>query len=396
MRDKLINNHKTLDIAFFSLLNQQKEISLQTISAFPEFFPYLEMNGIAGVFFYCLKKSEGQYLVPPDIFAELNSRFNFQIGRNMARAAEAKIVFRYLQTGNIPFIVLKGIALAEHIYPHFAMRSSSDLDILIHKEDLLDTDQVLAQAGYHAKDSTPQLALLNPQGYLASLEYHKPGSVFTYVHLHWHLVNTSIPATSFISSIDMQRIWENSKYATVAGTEVRILSPVHLIIYLCEHALRVGHSFDRLILVCDIIYAVKRDAKHLDWNIVASEAKSLGLLNFLYLGLKIVQSYHGQEFLSDDIVNRLAPPYLSSMERLFLYLQEKHYRIRGSSYLVYLTMSNSPLRKAYLILRTVFPPRTILSQQQHFRLNKRSKILYFYRIQEILLHIDKMLKIIIR
>ncbi|HAJ27877.1 MAG TPA: hypothetical protein DCG53_11665 [Syntrophus sp. (in: bacteria)] len=379
--------YATIDHALFSLINHQPAPCLQEALSSPELFSYLEINGVAGVMFYHLQKAGLQHLVSPDVYEALKDRFHSQIRKNMECSATATIVFRLLQKAGIPFIVLKGIALSEHVYPHFAMRTTSDLDILIRKDDLLRADLVLTQAGYQAWDSTPQQALLNPPGYLASLEYHKPGISFAYAHLHWHLVNTSTPATAFIKKVDMERVWEKSVIAKVAATEVRLLCPEHLIIYLCEHALRVGHSFDRLILICDILNAVKTYEANLDWNIVAAEAKALGLLNFAYLGLKVVQSYGGKELLSDDIFMRLAPPALSRTERLFLALQENHYRIRGSSYLIYMALSRGPLNKGHLVLRTLFPPRPILAQRGRFKLRAPINILYLQRIREIGSHL---------
>jgi len=385
--------HATIDHTLFALINNQPAPCLQEILASPELLPYLETNGLAGVLFYYLQKTGRQYLAPPDVYEFLQDRFHFQIRRNMECAASAKIIFHLLDSADIPFLVLKGIALAEHVYPHFAMRTTSDLDILIHKDDLLRADPALSQASYQALDSTPQQALLNPPGYLASLEYHKPGIPFAYIHLHWHLVNTSTPATAFIHKINMDRIWEKSVVAKVAATEVRLLCPEHLIIYLCEHALRIGHSFDRLILVCDILYAVKAYKTHFDWNNVAAEAKALGLLNFVYLGLKIVQSYGGEGFLSNDIIRKISPPSLSRTERLFLFLQENHYRVRGSSYLVYLSLSKGPLNKVSLIMRTIFPPCLILAQRGRCKLHAQTNTLYFQRIREIASHFYKTLKL---
>jgi len=393
MSGKPASNHAIIDYALFSLINQRPVPYLQEILAFPELCPYLDMNGVAGVLFYHLQKAGLQQIAPPGLYESLRNLFHFQIRRNMAFAAAAKIVFQLLQRAGIPFLVLKGIALAEHVYPHFAMRTTSDLDILIHKGDLLRADTVLTQAGYQVLDSTPPQALRNPPGYLASLEYHKPGTAFAYVHLHWHLVNTSTPAAAFINKIDMERVWDKSRVAKVAATEVRLLCPEHLIVYLCEHALRVGHSFDRLILVCDILYTVKTHKDNLDWNNVAVEAKALGLLNFAYLGLKIVQYYGGQDSLSNDIFKKLAPPSLSWTERLFLSLHENHFRMRGSSYLVYLALSKGPVNKVRLILRTIFPPRVILLQRERCKLHEQTNMLYFNRIHEIISYLYKTMKL---
>ncbi|MFA5179796.1 MAG: nucleotidyltransferase family protein [Syntrophales bacterium] len=396
MSRKTKNKHAIIDYSLFSLINDQPAPCLRDILVSPELCRYLKENGVAGVLFYHLQKADLGQLAPPDVNIAIHNRFLSQVRRNMACAAAAKSVFNLLHATGIPFLVLKGIALAEHVYPHFAMRTTSDLDILIHKEDLLRADLAMGKAGYHAQDSTPEQALLNPPGYLASLEYHKPGTAFAYVHLHWHLINTSTPAIYFIKKVDMERIWEKSVIANVADAEVRLLCPEHLIIYLCEHALRVGHSFDRLILICDILYTIKTYNDHLAWDSIAAEAKSLGLLNFTYLGLKIVQFYGGEEFLNNAILKEFAPPSLSWTERLFISLQKNHYRIRGSSYLVYLALSKGPLNKAHLVMRTFFPPRPILAQRRRYKNCKQTHTLYFERIREIITYLTRIMKLIHR
>jgi len=391
-----ITTNKTIAQTLFSLMNHEPAPYLQEILASPELIPFLDINGVAGVLFYYLRQDHLKHAAPADVYEVLQNRFRFQIGRNMACAAAARIVFRLLLQAGIPFLVLKGLALAENIYPHFAMRTTSDLDILISKDDLLRADLALSKAGYHAQDSTPGQAILNPPGYLASLEYHKPGNAFAYVHLHWHLVNSSTPAITFIKNINMEEIWKKSIVGKVAAMEVRLLCPEHLIIYLCEHALRVGHSFDRLNLVCDIFYAVKSCEAHLDWDIVSLEARAMGLLKFVYHGLQVVQSYSGKNFLSKDILNKFASPSLSWFERLFAYLHKRHYRLRGSSYLVYLALSKGIFNKGRLILRTLFPPRPVLAQRMRCDTKVHAQTLYCRRMGEIMLHLNKMFKLLYR
>jgi len=372
----------TIERVLFSLMNREPAPNLREILAVPELLPCLDKNGVAGVFFQALQKSGREDLAPRDVYDALQERFRLQIARNMAGAAAATEVFHLLRRADVPFLVLKGLALAENVYPHFAMRTTSDLDILIRREDLLRADDALVPAGYHAQDSTPRRALLNPPGYLASLEYHRPGSVFSYLHLHWHLVNTSTPAVGFIKHIDMERIWNQSRAGKVAGVEVLLLRPEHLVIYLCEHGLRVGHSFDRLNLICDLYYAIKSPGSRLDWDLMASEANELGLRNFVYLGLKIVQAYGGKTLVGDETMEKFAPPALSVWERLFQRMQLKGRRLRGSSYLVYLAASKGAFSKGRLIFRTLFPPRPILAQRSWQRAETHPAVLYMRRIGE--------------
>ncbi|MDI9569814.1 MAG: nucleotidyltransferase family protein [Pseudomonadota bacterium] len=371
-----------IERTLFSLLNQAPALDLPEVLAAPELLPFLDKNGVAGTFYHALRKSGWKEPLPGGVYEALRGRFNSQIARNMACAAAARETFRLLHREGIPFLVLKGLALAENVYPHFGMRTTSDLDVLIRREDLLRADAALGGAGYHARDSTPRRALLNPPGYLASLEFHRPGSVFSYLHLHWHLVNTSVPAFGFIENIDMERIWNRSRTGLVACAEARLLGPEHLIIYLCEHGLRVGHSFDRLNLICDLYYAIKNPGAPLDWDLAAAEAKELGLRNFVYLGLRIVQAYGGKALLDDATMEKFAPPSLSVWERLFLAMQLHGLRLRGSSFLVYLAASKGAFGKGRLILRTLFPPRPILAQRSWRWADAHPTTLYFRRIGE--------------
>ena len=385
---------RTIDRVLFSLMNNDPATELREIVTSPELLAYLDKNGVAGVFFYVLKKALCQDLLPTKLYDDLQQRFHLQIARNLACAAAARKVFQLLYRKEIPFLVLKGLALAENTYPHFAMRTTSDLDILIHREDLPRADQILAQEGYHAQDSTVLQALCTPPGYLASLEYHKPDIYFSYIHLHWHLVNTSTPATGFIENIDMERIWKQSRMGNVAEVEVQLLGPEHLVIYLCEHGLRVGHSFDRLNLICDLFYAVKSLGNQLDWDLTPREAKKMGLKNFVCLGLKILQTYGGKKILPDAILEKFDPRELSLGERLFLHLQQHGFRLRGSSYLVYLAANRSFFYKGHLIFRTLFPPRLILAQRVRQESGLNSSSLYVSRIAEISALLLKMIRLL--
>jgi hypothetical protein len=115
----------------------------------------------------------------------------------------------------------------------------SDVDILVKKNDVTALDRILSSRGYICVDSSPSTAVNNPIGYLASLEYQKQDGCVLNLHVHWHMVNSSVPATMFVERIEMERIWDRAVPARVADADAYALCPEHLVIYLCEHALRV-------------------------------------------------------------------------------------------------------------------------------------------------------------
>jgi len=342
-------------------------------------------EGVSAVLFHNIAKHHLEDLVSRDSYGDLSNYYYANMKRNMSIIGELREVLATFQEAGIPCIVLKGIALAELVYPSIGMRGMSDVDILVKKEDLFKVDNYLSSLGYISQDSSVEKAIHNPVGYLASLEYRKNASPLN-LHVHWHTVNTSVPATTFIEQIDINRLWENAAMTAVADSRALMLRPEHLIIYLCEHALRVGHSFDRLILICDIFFSIKAFENIIDWNFVSEESRLFGLSRFVYYGLSIVKHYTSLG-IPDECIAKLRPPDISRGEKYFLKLQFNNRRIRGSSYFIYLAMNMSLFAKIGFITRTFFPPAQILLQRQYRKDAEFSKSLYLLRIGEIFSHI---------
>jgi hypothetical protein len=343
-------------------------------------------EGVSCVLFYNIKKYGLTYILPQNDYRKLSSLYYTNMKRNLQVLGALRAVLEIFQEANIPCIILKGIALAEHVYPSIAMREMSDVDILVKKEDLFKSDECLFSLGYTSRDSTLEKALLNPVGYLASLEYRRNAPSLLNLHVHWHPVNTSVPAVMFAERIDTSRLWENAEKTIIADCQVLTLCPEHMIIYLCEHALRVGHSFDRLILVCDIFYAIKAFEHIIDWDFVTEESRRFNLSRFVYHGLSIVKRHTALD-IPDMCIEKMRPPDTSLGERYFLKLQRNNRRIRGSSYFIYLAMNRGFFPKVEFIIRTFFPPRQILMQRQYLKGTEFSTSFYILRIGEIFSHI---------
>jgi hypothetical protein len=346
----------------------------------------VQQEGVSAVLFHNITKHRLEYLIPQESYRDLSNHYYTNLKRNMAIIGKLREALAIFQEAGIPCIVLKGIALAELVYPSIGMRGMSDVDILVKKEDLFTVDEHLSSHGYTSTDSTVTKAIHNPVGYLASLEYRKDAKSPLNLHVHWHTVNTSVPATMFVERIDINRLWENSTMTAVADSHALMLRPEHLIIYLCEHALRVGHSFDRLILVCDIYFAIKAFENSLDWDFIADESRRFGLSRFVYYGLSIVKHYTSLG-IPDECIAKLKPSDMSWGEKYFLKLQFNNRRIRGSSYFIYLAMNRGLFAKLGFITRTFFPPAQILLQRQYRKDAEFSNSLYLSRIGEIFSHI---------
>ena len=108
-------------------------------------------------------------------------------------------------------IALKGLFLLENIYKDVGARSMSDLDILVHREDLNRTIEILQGLGYQLsryfdiRDSNLDIKHVPPMTL----------SDGTHVEIHWTLLEEDEPFT-----IAMDGVWQRSFPAQINGIDV--------------------------------------------------------------------------------------------------------------------------------------------------------------------------------
>ena len=108
----------------------------------------------------------------------------------------------------------------------------------------------------------------------------------------------------FAGRIDLDRLWEMAIHTEVANAKARTLCPEHQVIYLCEHALRINHSFDRLILIYDIYYVIKSLQYQIQWDVIIEEARRFNLSKIVFISLSVVKHYTSST-ISEEIMQRL-------------------------------------------------------------------------------------------
>lgn len=337
---------------------------------------------IAPALYYLLKINGRTGVLPPADLQALARLFERNLTSNLILRQELLAVLGRFNAEGLSHLLLKGMALAEFYYPSLSMRRMTDVDILVREEELFSIDTCLKEMGYIPVDSDIENSLGNPEGYLASMEYHRRAGLPP-LHIHWRLVNTSVPAGMFSPFESVRHLWDQSVPVKLDGVASRMLCPEHLLLHLCEHALRVNHSFNRLILVYDIVQVLEHVENGLDWDGVMAEARSSHRDLFLYCSLAIVHHYKASAVPSDLLI-RLRPPRLTWEQRLFLRLQLQGKRIRGSSYLVYLSLNRDLWSKWMFLCRTFVPPPAILRQRRRKGNSADTALLSVLRVWEII------------
>ena len=232
----------------------------------------------------------------------------------------------------VEMIPLKGLHLAWKVYPSPELRDMGDLDLLVRRSRVREADGALRKLGYRPEVEPDRL----DGSSLNAAVYWRDGGLP--IHLHWHLSNASLP--QFMVRMDLAEVWAEARGGTMA--------PHHLVVSLCEHALK--HSFSELILLTDIEIA----SRGADWPRVADCARRWGLDRAVLYALVLLRDLMGVE--SPGLEALRARP-LGGEGRLFLALARRR-RWDGLSALGLLSMTSEKGR----FVREALAPRREASE----------------------------------
>ncbi len=296
--------------------------------------------------------------------AQLRKDYLATAAKNTMLYSEFKRVIKGFGERQIDVISMKGAALAELIYQDIGIREMSDIDLLIKRDDLAKANTVLEKIGYTATDPSPFDGLDNKNNYLATRDYRSQNPAHPSFHMHWHIVNSSVPAP-YSSQINMQEIWDNALPGMIAGVPVLSMSPFHFLIHLSEHAMRVTHSASRLIHFLDIASLVTRYKHNMDWHKVVETSKNYGVDKFVYYALSLCR-LNFDPGMPEWVFDKLKPVNPGIGERLFFNFTARGNGFSGLSYPIHFSMNKGLVKKAAFIFRTLFPPYWVLVKRNAY------------------------------
>ncbi|MFP5227795.1 MAG: nucleotidyltransferase family protein [Acidobacteriota bacterium] len=135
---------------------------------------------------------------------------------------------------SIPVLSLKGPWMAHRLYGDASLKLYSDLDLLVHRQDIARAESLLVQLGFHAKERRD--------------DYHRP----------WHREGLRIELHHDVENplafdFRVEDAWGRAVPAAFDGVPARLLSPPDELLFLCLHSVR--HRFERLSHVLDLLLA---------------------------------------------------------------------------------------------------------------------------------------------
>ena len=222
-------------------------------------------------------------MVPEHHLERLRTGFHNNARHSLAFTAELCRILRMFEAHGIAALPFKGPVLAAAVYGNLALRQFGDLDILVHKQDILHAKELLVTQGYrlkHALTSKQEQTLLKYGCQLCLM--HDAGTV---VELHWAFVQRY-----FTFPLDPEPLWDRAKPISWGSTAILNLAPEDLLLFLCVHGTK--HCWERVAWICDVAELL-RVHQDLAWDVVMAQADALGSRRMLLLGLFLAGKWLG-------------------------------------------------------------------------------------------------------
>lgn len=308
-----------------------EEVCRQIVSLFEEkidwedFIDQARYHGIAASAYLHFKQLDKG--IPEGVKNRLRKMYLWNVTHNLKLWSALEEILRAFNQANIEAIPLKGIFLAEHLHGHIGTRSSSDLDLLVRREDFPRAKNELARIGYVAtrRPYSEEFIgnFLRHQGFSKTESSHNR----TYLEIHWNFY------VKRPKEFDMSWVWKNATSISINGFRVLTLSPNDTLLHLAIN-LRL-HGYLSLRLFGDLYALVTRYQKEIDWHYVIRQVEGNGQRVGLYYALDFAKELLDAE-IPIGVLEQIKPGWFhNTLVCSLLNPEQILHPVRDSSVMIY-------------------------------------------------------------
>jgi len=293
--------------------------------------------------------------------------FNFRLQR------ESQIIVQSaLAKAGIPVIWLKGMALAQTLYPLPEIRPMDDIDLLVPYELGQMAVQEVQGIGYHFP---PEHALAGkiPAPETMLYHYHLLGGPSGAVELEIHV--RLLADEALLPQQEMNWFWHESEMAGEGQAAFTVLKSEANFLYLCAHTILHHGEFEfRLQRVYDLHLLVSQT--RMDWDLVINQANKFGWNYTVARCLTLIQDYFSTPVPQSVL---LACRGYEKVDKDFIRAR----RLQGDGHrweTRLLHLSGLPWRERMRqVFHLIFPPREYMRFRYAIPPDRASLPYYFYR-----------------
>ncbi|HLV00129.1 MAG TPA: nucleotidyltransferase family protein [Acidobacteriota bacterium] len=298
---------------------------------------------------------------------------------NLLLQAELRRLSPLLEGAEVRFLLLKGLGVAEKLYPSIGLRPIGDIDFLIRKTDFATVSKLLSSIGYQPQDADSIQDQLE-RGFHVPF-YHLERGVT--VEVHWHISRKGHPNRIAITDPALvDSWWSRASEACVAGRKVLLQAPGDLLGHLCIHFLKHRFGFEdekvnltsrgALIQLSDIARCLVLYGSVIDWTEFEREADQYGLLDVMSVVIEIVRRTFPNDKAVIKNVAEANLPLSAEDESIAARIADRLFSQDSV-----LPANTEGIWKSFLVsLRNVFPPPQILAER--YSVSPSSPTLPFY------------------
>lgn len=227
---------------------------------------------INGFLFHIFQREELRQFASAELRAHVKTDAKRIAIENQFLEMKGIEIIKLLQVHQVPVIWFKGNPNIQWIYKDYAMRSTSDLDFLVRKEDRMKAASLIKEQGFeYPKETMDERGVVLAEEELAEwfheMHYRKDTPVMP-LNLDLHLDLTGFPQGSIPKSIyhlDDRNWLQNISEMTLQGEKVPVLRAEDALMQMIVHY-SIHHSFCGLKWLIDLCEVLFFHQDELDWN----------------------------------------------------------------------------------------------------------------------------------
>jgi hypothetical protein len=247
------------------------------------------------------------HCVPRHLLEELADAATKSAARSHRLLGELLALLRLFGDHAIAAVPYKGPVLALSTYGDVTRRDFRDLDIVVHRRDVMRAKDLLVREGYRpiphptAADEREALEV----GYAWQFLRHRDG-VDVKVEIHWAFAPRYLHV-----DLDLEDLTGHLEVASIAGTALQQFGPEDTLFTLCVHGCK--DLWQRLMMVGDVAEVI-RGPRPIDWARAMEQASACNSERMLILGVRLARDLLeaplpravGERVDSDPVAHSLA------------------------------------------------------------------------------------------
>lgn len=312
------------------------------------------------------KRTKG---VPPGVIAQLQQTYLKTMTRSMLLYDAFREIAIKFNDKDIRAVALKGIYLAEHLYPKIGVRQFSDIDLLVNPDDVKTVLEIMEGLGFRMTEPAfgEAVSEVFESAHLRPL-VRKGVSVEVHTRLHG-------PTQSY--RLNEREMAQRAVATTINGQPFRVFELHDLLIHLCLHLDKhFNGSHMQLYSWADIAYLLFQRGNEIDFDLLWNRCRDYNAEKEVRKILELTHAVFGAPLPDAENWKMTA-----SIEQLTRHLDDRVSHESGTqTHLFFIRKIKSPLGKLNYLREVLLPGKKLMLRSYNIRNERFYWLWYPYRM----------------